>query len=265
MAKLDLNEVTREELVDVAGLRPAVAEAVLKARDEHGGGIADIGALKDALGEVRGIGPATLDQLGDHLKVGRQPAGPAAAKAAEAAPAPKVARQAMEEEAAEAPAPGVKVARQPEEKTAEAEAPAPGPKVARQAEEEAAEVPALSVRAAAVEARRTVERTAEVASLAARRGVEAAGRAATERSGEAVRGLGQLVARLVDEQVRANLETMRGLARARTWREALEVQHEFFSGNVARMIEGTGRYAETMTRLTAGLAEVGRGGRDGAA
>ena len=31
------------------------------------------------------------------------------------------------------------------------------------------------------------------------------------------------------------------------------------------MIEGTGRYAETVTRLTAGLAEVGRGGRDGAA
>src|SRR4051794_33597863 len=180
MAKLDLNEATREELVDVAGLRPFVAEAVLKARDEHGGGIADIGALKDALGGVRGIGPATLDQLGDHLKVARQPARPAAAKAAEA------------------PAPGVKVARQPEEKTAEAEAPAPG------------------VRAAAVEARRTVERTAEVASLAVRRGVEAAGRtaggpaeagrAAAERSGEAVRGLGQLVARLVDEQVRANLE-----------------------------------------------------------
>jgi hypothetical protein len=120
-----------------------------------------------------------------------------------------------------------------------------------------------------------VERTAEVASLAARRGVEAAGRtaggtveagrAAAERPGEAVRGLGQLVARLVDEQVRANLDTMQGLARARTWREALEVQHEFFRGNVARMIEGTGRYAETMTRLTAGLAEVGRGGRDGAA
>ena len=227
MAKLDLNEVTREELVDVAGLRPFVAEAVLKARDEHGGGIADIGALKDALGEVRGIGPATLDQLGDHLKVGRKPAEPAAAKAAEA--------------------------------------PAPGPKVARQAAtEETAEVPAPGVGAAAVEARRTVERTAEVASLAARRGVEAAGRTAGGPA-EAVRGLGQLVARLVHEQVRANLETMQGLARARTWGEALEVQHEFFRGNVARMIEGTGRYAETMTRLTAGLAEVGRGGRDGAA
>src|SRR4051794_38027396 len=159
MAKLDLNEATREELVDVAGLRPFVAEAVLKARDEHGGAIAGIGALKDALGEVRGIGPATLDQLGDHLKVGRQPAEPAAAKAAEAAPAP-----------------GPKVARQPEEKSAEAEAPAPGVKVATE------------------EARRTVERTAEVASLAVRRGVEAAGRtaggtaeagrAAAESSGE---------------------------------------------------------------------------------
>jgi uncharacterized protein (TIGR02271 family) len=86
MAKLDLNEVTREELVDVAGLRPTVAEAVLRARDEHGGGIADLGALKDALGGVKGIGPATLDQLGDVLKVGRRAVKPADEKPAETAP-----------------------------------------------------------------------------------------------------------------------------------------------------------------------------------
>lgn len=88
MTKLDLNQATREQLVDDAGLRPFVAEAVLKARDGPGGELADIGALKDALGEVRGIGPATLDQLGEVLKVGRgRPARPAAEKAADA-PAP---------------------------------------------------------------------------------------------------------------------------------------------------------------------------------
>ena len=69
MAKINLHEATREQLVDGAGLRPLVAEAVLKVRDERGGEIADISALKDAVSEVKGIGPASLDQLGDVLKV----------------------------------------------------------------------------------------------------------------------------------------------------------------------------------------------------
>src|SRR3954454_22916122 len=86
VTKIDLHEATREQLVEAAGLRPLVADAVLKARDEHGGGIADIGALKEALGEVKGIGPATLDQLGDVLKVGRRAVKPADEKPAEAAP-----------------------------------------------------------------------------------------------------------------------------------------------------------------------------------
>src|SRR4051795_10799532 len=77
VTKIDLHEATREQLVETAGLRPLVADAVLRARDEHGGGIADLGALKDALGGVKGIGPATLDQLGEVLKVGRRAAKPA--------------------------------------------------------------------------------------------------------------------------------------------------------------------------------------------
>src|SRR3954469_8283691 len=86
VTKIDLHQATREQLVEGAGLRPLVADAVLRARDEHGGGIADIGALKDALGGVKGIGPATLDQLGDVLKVGRRAGKPADEKPAEAAP-----------------------------------------------------------------------------------------------------------------------------------------------------------------------------------
>src|SRR3954454_14699850 len=86
VAKIDLHEATREQLVEAAGLRPLVADAVLKARDERGGGIADLGALKDALGGVKGIGPATLDQLGEVLKVGRKAARRANGKPAEAAP-----------------------------------------------------------------------------------------------------------------------------------------------------------------------------------
>src|SRR4051794_33486153 len=131
VTKIDLHEATREQLVEAAGLRPLVADAVLKARDERGGGIADIGALKDALGEVKGIGPATLDQLGDVLKVGRGAVRPADEKPAEAAeaaaPVAKVARRTTEETAApvveagaEMAAAGTKVARRMAEETAAA-------------------------------------------------------------------------------------------------------------------------------------------------
>ena len=57
MAKVNINTATREELVDVVGLRPEVADEILKFRRK--GRIASV----EALGELPGIGPATLDQL----------------------------------------------------------------------------------------------------------------------------------------------------------------------------------------------------------
>ena len=59
------------------------------------------------------------------------------------------------------------------------------------------------------------------------------------RSSEAAGELSQFVARLVSEQVQANVEMLQALARARTWREALEAQTEFFRGNIERMTSGT--------------------------
>ena len=107
-----------------------------------------------------------------------------------------------------------------------------------------------------------------------RGGVEAAGRAtgglaeaekaATARSGEAVTELSRLVAELVNEQVRANVEALRALGRARTWPEVLEAHAAFFRGNLERMTDGTGRYLEAVTRMAAGLAG-GRGKREAAA
>src|SRR3954449_11181781 len=63
MPKLNVNDATREQLVETAGLRPAVADALLEFRAEHGGRIAS----PEALGELPGVGPATLDQLRDVL------------------------------------------------------------------------------------------------------------------------------------------------------------------------------------------------------
>jgi competence ComEA-like helix-hairpin-helix protein len=53
---VNVNTATREELVDIAGLRPEIADAILKVRRK--GGITSV----EALGQVPGVGPATLEQ-----------------------------------------------------------------------------------------------------------------------------------------------------------------------------------------------------------
>src|SRR3954469_12526786 len=63
MPKLNVNDATREQLVETAGLRPAVADALLEYHAKHGGKITS----PEALGELPGVGPATLDQLRDVL------------------------------------------------------------------------------------------------------------------------------------------------------------------------------------------------------
>ena len=65
MAKVDVNSATREDLVDVAGLRPDVADAVLEFRRKHHR-IADVQALE----ELPGVGPATVEQLRKALDLG---------------------------------------------------------------------------------------------------------------------------------------------------------------------------------------------------
>ena len=58
MVKISANTATREELVEVAGLRPEIADAILEFRGRHGR-ITSI----DALEELPGVGPATRKQL----------------------------------------------------------------------------------------------------------------------------------------------------------------------------------------------------------
>src|SRR3954469_26068358 len=189
VTKIDLHEATREQLVEAAGLRPLVADAVLKARDERGGGIADLGALKDALGGVKGIGPATLDQLGEVLTVGRRAAKPANEQPAEAVPsAAKAGADEIRrtgEEAGRATGQAAEATAQVAEAGAEevAGAAASGARVAPRAAEEVVGAGASAAEAVAEEERRAVERTAEVISAVARRGAEGTGRA-TERMAE---------------------------------------------------------------------------------
>jgi len=61
-APLDLNSATAEQLDELPGIGPALAERIVAYRAEHGS-FAQI----DQLNEVKGIGEKTLEKLRPHL------------------------------------------------------------------------------------------------------------------------------------------------------------------------------------------------------
>jgi competence protein ComEA len=63
-APVDLNTATEAELEALPGVGPATAQAIVAWRREHGG----FRSVQDLL-EVRGIGPAKLAALRDHVRV----------------------------------------------------------------------------------------------------------------------------------------------------------------------------------------------------
>jgi len=311
MAKVNVNRATHEELVEAAGLRPQVAEAVLRLRDEHGGRIADLEALK----EIKGIGDATLDHLREVLVAGKRPdEGAAPKKGPDGDAAPRKGEEAPAREDAEVTTLAAKsgsggagaaradagvtafaaksggggtAAHKGAEVTAFAAKSGSGDDAAARrgdnvAREEGAEASATAARAGTDTTRKGAEVTAfvakgaaEAAQLAARAGAEGAGRfaaagaeqarralgtvaeaqrRATERSSEAVSDLSGLVVDLVAEQARHNVETFQALARARSLREAAEIQSGYLRGSVERATRGTTRYVEVVTKLVAGMA-----------
>ncbi len=80
MAKIDVNTCSRADLIEQAGLRPEQAQEILELRARQGG----IGDLEE-LGNVRGIGPATLSRLRGLLKLGARASGTGQAMANEGA------------------------------------------------------------------------------------------------------------------------------------------------------------------------------------
>jgi competence ComEA-like helix-hairpin-helix protein len=80
VAKVNVNSATRDELVEQTGIRPEIADEIIKLREEQG----KIAGL-EALSEVKGIGPATLDQLRGTLAFGEEKAKEVAEKATDAA------------------------------------------------------------------------------------------------------------------------------------------------------------------------------------
>ena len=80
MAKLNVNTASREELVDVAGLKPALADSILKYREESG----QIASL-DALRDVPRMTSQVIDQLRDTVEFSTEAVKETTEKAAEAA------------------------------------------------------------------------------------------------------------------------------------------------------------------------------------
>jgi competence ComEA-like helix-hairpin-helix protein len=230
MAKVNANSATREELVEKAGLRPEIADAILGFRGKHGGKVTDV----EALGELPGVGPATLEQLRATLDFGDKGQGQRTGNGGGG---------------------GDKAGLEDQRET-------------REAAERTARVAASTARAGAETSRGAAETGVRTASTAARSGLRLAERTAdafgeaqretARRSAEGTAELGQLFAEFVSEQTRRNLEVAATFGRAFDWGEALKAQSEFVRESLERATEFNRRYLElvgSVMRAPAGAAE----------
>jgi hypothetical protein len=230
MPKLNVNDATREQLVEAAGLRPAVADALLGYRARHGGRITS----PEALGELPGVGPATLDQLRDVLDFrdkGEREKGEKGGNGQD-----RAGREAEHE-----------VVRRTTERAGEAAR--GGVRVAR----EATEAGARATTAAARNGLQLVGRTAEAFGEAQRE--------TAQRSAEATAELGRLFAELASEQARHSVEVASAFGRVADWGEIARLQGEFVRASFERMNRLNGRYLEIVrdaVRATVSAAGQGR-------
>ena len=64
--QVDLNTASREQLMQIKGIGPALADRIVEFRKEHG----PFRRVEDIL-KVRGVGEKSLAKLKPHLKVGK--------------------------------------------------------------------------------------------------------------------------------------------------------------------------------------------------
>ena len=270
--KLNINEATREELIDVLGLRGNQADALLKQREEKG----DFASFDD-LQDINGIGQATVDNIKDLITMQAEKANEAAGKAAQGMKeAAETGGKATAEAAKTADATADKMQstnRELADKTVQGvnEAAETGRKATAEAAKTAATLTSKMWSVGSETADRTAHgmnetgrktaaetgsegvKTAEVAAGK----VQSIGRELAERnadtaerflpgSGEAIADTTKLATLFVSywpEQIGDNFRTLNRLAGAKSFGEAIEIQSSFARGSFERLAN---RYGSLM-------------------
>ena len=251
MAKPNVHTASRDELAE-AGVRADLVDEIMKRRRRKGG------VTLEALGEVQGVGPATLEQLGKALDFKEPPS-----EEAETQDKPQPSRD--ERPASERRDRDERTAQQAPRRT-EPEAPDAAEATLRAGTEQAADLVAATVQAgaeatdrAAEAARGAVETGLRAADQGARAGlqvvqrttkaVEATQREVVERSAEEASAFGRSFLELLQEQGRENVAAMAALSRAQGLDEVVRAQGEYLRGTLERMTELNRRWLELAGRL----------------
>jgi competence protein ComEA len=225
MAKVNINEATREELVDAAGLRRELADAIVRFRDERGKV-----TNADELDEVQGIGPATLEQLRKTLTFG------------------ETADERAERERAKAAQEAERTARETAERTADAAASTLRSTV--ETGREAAKAGAEAASSTAQGGLQLVQRTAGAVSEVQRE--------AARPSAEGTAELGKLWMELLNEQTRHNLAVAAALGKAVNWEEMVRAQSEYLRASFERMNQLNSRYLEIVRSMMTAAASTAK-------
>jgi competence protein ComEA len=223
MPKVNVNDASREELVDVAGLRPELADAISRLRDERGK-ITKV----DELEEVQGVGPATLEQLRKTLSFG------------------ETADEKAERERTKAAQEAERTVRESAERTADAAASTmrSTAEVGQGAAKAGAEVASTVAR----DGLQLVQRTAGAMSELQRE--------TTHQSAEGTAELSKLWVELLREQTRQNLAVVTALSKAVNWEEVVRTQSEYMSASLERMNQLNSRYLEIVRTVMAASVSI---------
>jgi hypothetical protein len=286
MPKTNVNTASRDELVE-AGVRADLADEILKLRRK--GKITSA----DALEEVHGVGPATLEQLRKVLDFSDKSGNGEAQRGEQAREAQREeqardtqreeqARDTQREEQArdtqreERPreAERAEPAREPERAERARpqerdESPREPARVARQMAETAGSIGRESADAAREAASAGAQATANVARGGLQllqhtvEAVDEVEREVVDRSTQGVTQLSELFVDLIGTQSRHNVETLAALTRAMRYDALIQIQSDFLRASMERMAEFSRRYLEmTQQVMTAAAATPDRDRRD---
>ena len=231
MAKANVNTASRDELVE-AGVRDELADEILKLRRKSKISL-------EALDELPGVGPVTLEQLRTNLDFKDKAGDGGTGSGNGGAPT------------------------------------RPGERGSKEAPERTAETARSAVRGGAEAAQATVKTSIQAAPRAARRDLPMVQRAA-DTTGEVQRAmvqqlaastseLSQILLDVVKEQNRHNLETLTALTRAVRWDEILQAQSAFLRVSLERMAEVGRCYAEMTQAVLTSASRAGQDRRERAA